>query len=209
MLRTHVYIDGFNLYYGALRKTPYKWLNPGKLCEYLLPGHSIASLKYFTAKVNPRPGKPDQHIRQQNYLRALGTLPNLDIHLGHFLTHTVRMPLANPLPDGTRFVEVIKTEEKGSDVNLATHMLHDAHLGRYDVGVVISNDSDLIEPMRLIRQDLGLKIGVLCPYTRPSFEIVKTATFVKPIRKGVLAASQFSNTLVDTVGTFHKPTGWV
>jgi uncharacterized LabA/DUF88 family protein len=209
MLRTRVYIDGFNLYYGALRKTPYKWLNPGKLCEYLLPGHDIVEMKYFTAKVNPRPDKPGQHIRQQNYLRALETLPNLGIHLGHFLTHTVRMALAHPLPGGPRFVEVVKTEEKGSDVNLASHLLHDAHLGRFDVAVVVSNDSDLVEPIKLVRQDLGLKVGILCPYTRPAFDLQRHATFLKPIRKGVLAASQFSPMLTDVVGRFHKPQGWL
>jgi uncharacterized LabA/DUF88 family protein len=209
MMRTIVYIDGFNLYYGAVRKTPYKWLNLRKLCGYLLPDHHIVRLKYFTAKINARPGEPEQPIRQQTYLRALETLPNLEVHLGHFLTHTVRMPLANPLPGGPRFAEVVKTEEKGSDVNLASHLLHDAHRGRYDVAVVISNDSDLVEPMKLVRQDLGLKVGVLCPYPRPACDIVRNATFVKPIRKGVLAASQFPTTLSDRVGAFHKPLAWL
>jgi hypothetical protein len=87
-------------------------------------------------------------------------------------------------------------------------LLHDAHLGRFDVAVVISNDSDLVEPMKLVRQDLGLKVGVLCPYPRTAFEIRRNATFVKPIRKGVLAASQFPVMLSDTVGTFRKPATW-
>ena len=26
-MRTRVYVDAFNLYYGALRGTPYKWLD--------------------------------------------------------------------------------------------------------------------------------------------------------------------------------------
>ena len=54
------------------------------------------------------------------YLRALATMPHVSVRLGHFLTSTVRMPLVAPPPGGPRTVEVIKTKEKGSDVNLAT-----------------------------------------------------------------------------------------
>jgi hypothetical protein len=61
----------------------------------------------------------------------------------------------------------IKTEEKGSDVNLATHLLHDPHMDRFDVAVVISNDSDLLEPIKIARQDLK-KEGGLAPSDRPT-----------------------------------------
>ena len=47
-------------------------------------------------------------------------MPHVSVHLGHFLTTHVRMALVAPRPRGPRIVEVIKTEEKGSDVNLAT-----------------------------------------------------------------------------------------
>lgn len=74
-------------------------------------------------------GRPSslEPLRQQIYLLALRTLPNLDIILGHYLTHAVMMPLANPAPGQSRYVRVLKSEEKGSDVNLATHLVHDAH----------------------------------------------------------------------------------
>jgi hypothetical protein len=58
------------------------------------------------------------------------------------------MALAMPLGQPQKYARVIKTEEKGSDVNLATHLLHDAHMGRFDVAGVISNDSDLLEPIK-------------------------------------------------------------
>jgi hypothetical protein len=93
-IKTNVYIDGFNFYYGALRKTPYRWVNVRKLCELLLPRNAIADIKYFTALVSARPNDPDQAIRQQLYLRALRTLPGISVHLGHFLSHEVMMPLA-------------------------------------------------------------------------------------------------------------------
>jgi hypothetical protein len=55
------------------------------------------------------------------------------VHLGHFLSHEVTMPVAVPPGQRQTHVKVIKTEEKGSDVNLATHLMHDAHMGRFDV----------------------------------------------------------------------------
>jgi hypothetical protein len=76
-LNTNVYIDGFNFYYGALRNTPYRWLNPEALCQLLLPKNTISQIKYFTALVSARPNDLDQPLRQQLYLRALATLPKV------------------------------------------------------------------------------------------------------------------------------------
>jgi uncharacterized LabA/DUF88 family protein len=167
-IRTNVYIDGFNLYYGALRKTPYRWVNLRTLCQLLLPKNSIAEIKYFTARVTARPNDPDQAVRQQLYFRALETLPGLSIHYGHFLTHEVMMPLVSVPGRPQQYARVIKTEEKGSDVNLATHLLHDAHMGRFDVAVIVSNDSDLLEPIKIVRGQLGRKVGILNPHKRAS-----------------------------------------
>lgn len=61
-MKTNIYVDGFNLYYGALKSTPYKWLNIVELCHQLLPKSQIHRIKYFTAHVNARPNDPDQHI---------------------------------------------------------------------------------------------------------------------------------------------------
>lgn len=207
-MRTYVYIDGFNLYYGAVRRTPYKWLNLSTLCHLLLPGYQIERIKYFTAHVQARPDDPDQSTRQQTYLRALRTLPNLDIILGHFLTNEVAMRLVQPPAVGSAFVRVIKTEEKGSDVNLAAHLLHDGHLGRYEAAVLLTNDADLLEPVRMVRHDLGLPVGIINPHPRPSRVLVQQASFVRQIRRGVLAASQFPPTLTDAIGPFHKPSQW-
>jgi hypothetical protein len=82
-VKTCVYVDGFNLYYGALKGTPYRWLDLRKLSELLLPKHEITRIKYFTARVSARPGDPGQSTRQHAYLRALTTIANLDIIYGH------------------------------------------------------------------------------------------------------------------------------
>ena len=205
---TNIYIDGFNLYYGALRKSPYRWLDPEKLCQLLLPSNTIGEIKYFTAKVSARPNDPDQPVRQQLYLRALGTLPKVSVHFGHFLTHNVMMPLVVPVGQPQKYVQVIKTEEKGSDVNLATHLLNDAHLGRFDIAVIVSNDSDLIEPIQIVREQLRKSVGALNPHKNPSRAMLPHLDFYKPIRAGVLQASQFTDTLTDLHGTFTKPTAW-
>jgi hypothetical protein len=62
-MRTHVYIDGFNFYYGCVKGTPYKWLNLAEFCRILLPPNDIRSIKYFTARVDSRPGDPNQATR--------------------------------------------------------------------------------------------------------------------------------------------------
>jgi hypothetical protein len=74
--------------------------------------------------------------------------------------------------------------------------------------VLITNDSDLLEPVRMVRQQLGLPIGILNPHRRPSRVLVQQATFVRQIRPHVLMASQFPNPMTDAQGTFHKPASW-
>lgn len=118
------------------------------------------------------------------------------------------MRVAEPAGNAPRYVRVLKTEEKGSDVNLATHLLHDAHMDRYDTAVLISNDSDLVEPIRIVREQLGKRVGILNPQRYPSRELIQHADFVKQIRAGVLAASQFSDELHDRKGILQRPAKW-
>lgn len=207
-MKTIVYVDGFNLYYRAVKDTPYKWLDIARLCHLLLPKNKIVKIKYFTALLKVRADDPDKPNRQQIYLRALRTLPNLEIIYGQFLSHERMMPLAGCPPGNQQFVKVIKTEEKGSDVNIAAHMINDGYKGLYQVAVLMTNDSDLVEPVKIIRQELNLVVAVLNPHKKPSYELRKHASFVKPIRKGVLKVSQFPPVLEDAKGTFHKPSSW-
>ena len=209
MAKINVYIDGFNLYYGCLKGTPFKWLDVARLCSLLLPkGDQIQRIRYFTARVSARPNDPDAPTRQQIYLRALATLPNLSVSFGHFLTSKIMMPLVSPPPNGPARVLVIKTEEKGSDVNLASHLLLDTFRKNCEGAFVVSNDSDLLEPIRIARREFGLKVGLACPHKRPSRVLVQEVDFVRTIRAGALKASQLPPTLTDAHGTFSKPAGW-
>lgn len=207
-MRTSIYIDGFNLYYRALKGTPYKWLDIKTMSSHLLqPHHQIMQIKYFTAIVSGS-RDPNQPNRQKTYIRALKMyIPELSVYYGHFLSHEVSLPHA-PLTQPPNFIKVIKTEEKGSDVNLAVHLLNDAWLNNYDCAIIISNDSDLAEPLRLIRQQTDKTIGLISPLLQghPSRELQKYAHFIKRIREGVLKISQLPSPIPGT--TIHKPTTW-
>ena len=208
-MRTRVYIDGFNLYYGCLKGQPNKWLNVHALCCNLLPRNQIDRTRYFTAQVSSRPNDPDQATRQQTYFRALSTVPEISIHLGHFLTHEVNMPDAAAWQAGRYLARrVIKTEEKGSDVNLATMLLVDAFDDLFDCAVIISNDSDLKGPIEQVRNRFGKTIGLLNPQKNVSQALRPLAHFIKPIRPGAVANAQFPTGLIDAVGQFQKPASW-
>ena len=204
-MKANIYVDGFNLYYGAVKGTPYRWLDIAALCRLLLPRDQIHQIKYFTALIDPRPQDPDQPTRQQTYLRALRMIPDLTIILGHFLTHDVMMPLA---PPGNGYIKVTKTEEKGSDVNLATHLLMDGYHDDYEIAVIVSNDSDLLAPIQMVTQEFGRQVGLLNPHKYPSHALLPHVTFIKQIRPGALAKSQFPTTLRDKQGSFSKPAAW-
>lgn len=211
-LKTNVYIDAFNLYYGCLRNSPFRWLDIVALAQVSLPNDTINQVKYFTARIKARPNNPDKPLRQQAYLRAISTLPQVQIIEGAFLTQKVMMPLVSPLPDGTTKIEVWKTEEKGSDVNIATHLLNDGHKGDYELAVVISNDSDLVEPIRMVIQELGLPVGVLNPHisknSNPSVQLRNTANFFRYLRKSDLRTCQLPTSLEDAQGKIYKPKEW-
>jgi uncharacterized LabA/DUF88 family protein len=255
-----VYVDGFNLYYGAVRGTPFKWLNLTALAKQLIPqDYTITKVKYFTARVS---GVADLGApkRQQAYLSALATLPEMEIHHGRFLSKTVWRPITNfpvagatihsptqvTLPAGTHDVdqgtlaapskltvgvypgktpgrhrrksvprplanalvaEVHTMEEKGSDVNIAAHLLNDAWKGLFEAAVLISNDTDLITPIRMVSVERKKPVFVVCPakwQMAPGLQQV--ATYTRHIHKSMLAAAQFADPIPGT--TIRKPRSW-
>lgn len=209
LVRLNIYVDGFNLYYGCLQGTPYRWLDIDALAHRLFPRDQIIRIRYFTALVQARPGgDPTEPQRQQAYLRALKTIPHLTVHLGHFLSHPNRMALAHPTPGGPRTVEVIKTEEKGSDVNLATYLLLDAFQKDCQTAAVVSNDSDLREPINVVRTVLGVPVGVVNPHPPAKRSRALHATFFKQIRPSTLRNSQFPTVIRDVKGSITKPAEW-
>lgn len=206
--RTIVYVDGFNFYYGAVKGTPWKWLNPEALFEKALrTANSVKAIKYFTARVQPSPNDPDVNVRQDAYLHAIRSYcPRVQLFYGHFLRHRARMENVNPPPST---VDVWKNEEKGSDVNLALHLLNDAWLGEYDCAVIVSNDSDLAEALRLVKNRHRKIIGLItpgAPVRKTSRQLRQHADFLRPIRAWMLRNSQLPAVIPGT--RIHKPVNW-
>ncbi len=128
-MSTNIYIDGLNLYYGALKGSTFKWLDVRRLAEELLPKDNIQDVYYFTAKMMVSGGGAGQRQRQDVYIRALTSLPKLKVVYG---THRRR---------GNSW------EEKKTDVNIATQMIFDAFSGKFTRALLVSNDSDLFAPV--------------------------------------------------------------
>ena len=214
-MKTILYIDGFNLFYSAVKGTPLRWLDPVSLVGRAFPNNQIIGTKYFTAKVRALPNNPGQPIRQMILWRALRTLPDLEIIEGDLRTREVMAANVNPPPP---FVRVFKTEEKGSDVNLAAHLLLDAFRNKYECAIVVSGDSDLVTPIRMVRDDLKNPVGVLNPQRlsgpncRPPRKNAGLQHAAKFYQNGVtwkqLEDAQFPDKLTDAVGEFHKPATW-
>ena len=99
--------------------------------------------------------------------------------------------------------------EKRSDVNLATYLLVDGFKKEYQMAVVISNDADLAEAIKLVRSELDLRVGILHPYRDVHVvELSDIAEFYRVIRERALRASQFPPVLKDAYGTITKPPEW-
>ncbi len=210
-MRVWVYIDGFNLYYRALQNSSYKWLDLLALAHSLLkPTDTVEAVRYFTARVSARAGDPGAPGRQQVYLSALATLPQISVHFGSFLTKTKRRPLVNPVRGLPKFVEVYDTEEKGSDVNLAAHLLNDGWQRRYDAALVMSQDTDLCEAMRMVRDDVKKPVGLVwLDGQQPSTRLKDVSSFVRHVTSSRLAAAQFPDPVIDANGRrIQKPVNW-
>lgn len=226
-MRCWVYMDGFNLYHGAAKRTGYKWLDLLALSRQLRKHDSIEHIKYFTALVERRTDDPGQRQRQRTYWRALDTPGCVARIEGHFTRWPKYMPLNwsveaieehakrgyNVVGVKPTMVEVLRSEEKGSDVNLAVHLVNDAHQANsastFEVALVVSTDADLAGAIRIVTQDIGKPVYVCRPNPSARTRLLNSvATSVFDLRTSVLRASQFPPMLTDARGTFQKPPGW-
>ncbi|MBR1648596.1 MAG: NYN domain-containing protein [Alphaproteobacteria bacterium] len=210
--RVIAYIDGFNLFYSSLKGTPYKWLDLVKLCESMLkPDDELVAVKYFTAKIKSNKNEPERSLRQDIYLEALATNPKIQIKYGYFSIHKTKMPLAADWENGKiNTIEVIKTEEKGTDVNLAVQMVADAKDDLFDKALLFSNDSDMAYAVQIAAQDCGKFIGLFIDKRAISFPILKSSVhYIRRLTPTVLAAAQFPDEIITSTGrTIRKPQAW-
>jgi hypothetical protein len=242
-MRVGLYVDGFNLYYGARalcgRSTPgWRWLDVRALGEHLVARSSwtearIERVVHCTARVSGTKGQTGQHD-QDTYLRALREHASADvIAMGNYVSRVATAPLAvadrrkRPVlstsawpvqvrdavgvdvPGATFMVSVARREEKGSDVNVASHMLIDVLEHHVDAVVVISNDSDLAFPLDFART--RLPVGLVNPtpgYTagklRGGADDGAGGHWWSSLHQADLLAAQ----LPPNVGRLRRPEGW-
>ena len=104
-------------------------------------------------------------------------------------------------------IEVFPMEEKGSDVNLAVHLVNDADKGVFDCAVVVSNDSDFAEAMRIVKDECEKAVGLFTPWRRrASKQLMQHSNIQRTIRRSSLKNSQLPNPMPGT--GIHKPSGW-
>jgi hypothetical protein len=195
--RVVAYIDGFNFYFRRLRNKPYRWLDLVAFIDGFFPNDEVVKVKYFTARVS---GKFDQKKadRQALYLRALETIPRLEIIEGQYFTKAVSRRLVTPYlnqqGETVSFTEIWHSDEKGSDVNLGSHLLNDAWKNSYDLAAVVTNDSDLSAPMKM-SAELGKTIALLHPDNNRSKQLVQCATHALYIHDSHLNQAQLPNAI--------------
>jgi hypothetical protein len=227
---TNVFIDGLNLYYGALSREPeLRWLNLEELVARLLPAEQVGTIHYFTARV--RQGRPGDTApqRQDAYLRALGTLRRVEVHEGYFSLNHKRRVLADrrfshrelfipeflPTDDFDRLwadkvsrrgdrpfslAHVEMPEEKVTDVSLGAHLVRDCLQRRCDRAVVVSNDGDFRDAIQ-IAVDSGSDVRVSNPQRRSeNRQLREVSSGIVKFPHHLLPECQFPSTLLDAKG---------
>ena len=205
MQRVTVYVDGFNLYYGLRARgwRRYYWLDLRRLAVKLLrSGQDLVAVRYFTARVSPEPGDPDKSVRQNAYLEALATLPDLYIHYGYYIAKTQRCQTCGAVWQAY--------EEKMTDVNIAVELLGDAQDDAFDTAIIISGDGDLAGPVQAVRERYPTKRTVVAfPPGRHSAGLRNAATAHLTIGRDACRDSQLPNRVTKGDGyVLTRPPNW-
>jgi len=219
LLRTIVYIDGYNLYYGLLRKSAYKWLDLFSLFkDHVLDASAdLTEVRYYTAPVLGRMSDdPESPQRQRLYLQALRKIHpgRITIIEGKILATTPHQRLVKPIPEAPhlQMVQVYDFNEKKTDVNLASDLLAGAWLGAYDQAVVCSNDSDLEGALATVRRHHPhLRIGLVAPipgddHRHISRDLAQLTDWAKILSPVHLANAQLPARIPHTA--IKKPDTW-
>jgi 6-hydroxy-3-succinoylpyridine 3-monooxygenase len=230
-LRTRVYIDGYNLYYGCLKRSLHKWLDPRRLIECILPtilyqqnGEPVRyrfqtpTIKYFTAPILEAFAKSSDSVACQTHYHAAleGQLQaEVQIIKGY---HDARPARAHRWEEGKAArecdkIEIWKLEEKQSDVALALHAYSDAIRDEVDQIIVLTNDTDFVPAVRMIRSHTSVIVGLIAPIRSRcgtlNAEIEKHAHWTrKHIRDEEFARSQLPHRVRCRGSFIHKPLTW-
>ena len=206
--RTHVYVDGYNLYYAVLRSSRHKWLDVGKYFWQLLQHDDVAVVRYFTAYA-----RGDAAKRQRRYLTALEATASCQIILGKYKRTKVQCGVVACTYKGRRYFR--KPEEKRTDVNIAVWMLRDAFAGQCDRQVLVTGDSDLVPALEAIRSvfpAINTRVYVPTPDEtdeRAAGELRSKAHDNRNLPLAELKKAQLPNPVVRADGVeIRKPESW-
>lgn len=175
----NLYFGGRRLCEGST--AGWRWLDVRALSQDLIgrrrdwPGATLTRVVYCTAMID-QATNPTGHGEQDTYIRALRRAGIVDrVEFGHYVARVKKAPLATEdasgrpvlvasdwpvkvqsssaanVPNARFIISYAFREEKGSDVNVASHLLLDTLENTVDAAVVISNDSDLALPLRETR----------------------------------------------------------
>ena len=217
-MRTIVYIDGYNLYYGALRHTEHKWLDIFELFKtrILLPETELMEVRYYTAPVlGSLCDDPESPQRQRQYLQALRKLypSKISIVEGKLIKGSSVLRLVDPIPELPELekVKVSTLTEKKTDVNIAADMVAAACLGHVDQIVLCSNDSDMEGALKNIRQHCpDVRVGLVAPISSPgrhiSNDLKQCVHWVKTLNEDSLTAAQLPIKIPNT--SIKRPKNW-
>ncbi|MCD2171924.1 NYN domain-containing protein [Rhizobium sp. C4] len=220
-VRTHCFVDGYNLYYGLVAGTPYKWLDLPALLRHILrvqdPGFDLVQISYFTAPVKPAlasRGEASLHA-QRAYLRAL-LAKGVLVHEGRHQLEPARAPAFQSDAPASRLnmTDIWKLEEKETDVSLAIEMYRAAsrsgampEAGIEQI-VLVSADTDFAPAVRAIREDFPeMRLGLILPHRETAHRPPPGSLTVNAdwIRRHVTTKELSAHQFPDRVATRKKP----
>lgn len=179
-MRTACFVDGYNLFYGLLAGTRYKWLDLQALLAHIVrvqhPESTLATVNFFTSGVKPSLASRGTASKeaQDTYLRALIAL-GVNVHYGRHQLESGKAPrFIDKKTPASRHdqVDIWKLEEKETDVHIAISMYRlaaqqaaAAHEQGIEQLVLVSADTDMTPALRALREDFPtLRLGVILPH---------------------------------------------
>ncbi|MDE0066987.1 MAG: NYN domain-containing protein [Acidimicrobiaceae bacterium] len=233
MTRTTVYVDGLNLYYGALRHTDYKWLDLAAFGRKLISASDqLVTVKYFTAQISSSASEDAKAPgRHRVLIRAIQATPGVEVFEGKFQVPLKWRSVAPRLSWQDRFrpspnrmtawmldrsearserplkVRVQVPEEKFTDVAMATHLVNDFHTKACDRAILVTNDGDLKIAVKLV-VEAGHTVDVISPATSVNRELQREATSARPLRREILPSCQMQDRVALAKGYVERPKVW-
>ena len=205
MQRVISYIDGFNLFFGLRERgwRRYYWLDMAAMSRALLkPNQTLGGCHYFTARISADASSSQSIARQGVWLDALAARPDIVCHFGQYQFKTMQCHHC-----GSSWA---KPEEKMTDVNIATQLVADAYEDRYDTALLVSGDSDLAPPIRLIRSRFPNKrVVVVFPPRRHAVQLRSAAHSALHLGADKLRNSLLPDRIEGKNGyVLHRPDAW-